>query len=260
MNKGRLLLLVLMTTLFSLLSTTSPTFAATTWRYTALGDSLGTGFGSWYGYVYRYRDYIAADTGNDVLLTNQSVNGWTSADLANALQTDADLRNAVASAQVVTWNIGGNDLLDARNRYIRGTCGGVDQEDCLRQAVVHFKRNWDQIVDSIQGLRAGQPTLYRTMDVYNPFVDEDKHALGADRSKTRFEILKPYLDEINRHIHERQTKGYDVAKVYDAFNGPNHDQDPGAKGLLFWDGVHPNDQGQRLIAEAFRKLGYASLH
>ncbi|WP_288048938.1 isochorismatase family protein [Nocardia sp.] len=44
-----------------------------------------------------------------------------------------------------------------------------------------------------------------------------------------------------------------------AFNGPNHDQDPGDKGYIFLDGLHPNDTGHRVIAEHFRSLGYDPL-
>ena len=35
-------------------------------------------------------------------------------------------RRATREAEIVTWNIGGNDLRAARNSYKKGTCGGVD--------------------------------------------------------------------------------------------------------------------------------------
>jgi lysophospholipase L1-like esterase len=44
--------------------------------------------------------------------------------------------------------------------------------------------------------------------------------------------------------------------VYDAFNGPNHDQDPRDKGYIGSDGMHTNETGQDIIADLLRELGY----
>ena len=46
--------------------------------------------------------------------------------------------------------------------------------------------------------------------------------------------------------------------VYLAFNGPNGDQDPVGKGYISIDAFHPNDAGHKVIADAFRKLGYVT--
>jgi len=48
-------------------------------------------------------------------------------------------------------------------------------------------------------------------------------------------------------------------EVHLAFNGPNGDQDPVAKGLITVDGVHPNDNGHKAIADALCALGYGPL-
>ncbi|HLN62785.1 MAG TPA: GDSL-type esterase/lipase family protein [Symbiobacteriaceae bacterium] len=226
-----------------------------TWTYTALGDSLGTGFGAFQGYVSRYRDYMAADTKATVNLTNKSVNGWTSTDLYNAIKTDSTMRSSVKSSQVVTWDIGGNDLRAARTAYKNGTCGGTDNQDCLRSTVATFKSNWDGIVTEIRALRGASVnnTIYRTIDIYNPYVNEDK----ADGS---FSVTKGYLEEINNYIAtQAATYGYKYGKVYDAFNGPNHDIDPADKGYIFIDSLHPNDTGHKVIADLLRALGYSPL-
>jgi lysophospholipase L1-like esterase len=51
-----------------------------------------------------------------------------------------------------------------------------------------------------------------------------------------------------------------MAQVHLAFNGPNGEEDPIAKGLITGDGIHPNDNGHKAIADALRALGYAPLH
>jgi hypothetical protein len=55
-------------------------------------------------------------------------------------------RSTVAEANVVTWDIGGNDLAGARTRYLEGSCGGSDNQQCLRDAVEQFRSNWDSII------------------------------------------------------------------------------------------------------------------
>ncbi len=227
---------------------------SSTWHYTAMGDSLAFGIlDSQGGYVRRYQDDISADTGKTVSVVDLGVNGAHSGDLLNSLQNDANFRSNVSSSQVVTWNIGGDDLLHALNLFQNGQCGGADNQNCLRSAVATFIPNWDAIVQQLLALRSKNNTIIRTMDVYNPFVFE------LMRQGT-YATVEPYLDQINQHIAaSAQANGIPMAQVHLAFNGPTGDQDPVAKGLIAIDGIHPNDNGHRAIADALRALGYAPL-
>lgn len=220
-------------------------------QYVALGDSLAAGAFAAQGYVWRYAAYLGADTGTSVSLTNLGRGGWKSADLLQALQNDPAMRQAVASAHVVTWNIGGNDLLRAYGQFQRGTCGGANNTDCFRAAVDQFKSNWDAIVREILSLRRPENTILRTMDVYNPFVAEEKRTGTFDR-------LRVYLDEVNGHIAaSASANGIPFARVYHAFNGPNGDVDANTRGYMSPDLIHPNDTGHAVIADLLRGLGYA---
>ena len=224
-----------------------------TWQYAALGDSLAVGILAQQGYVPRYQQHIQTDTGATVMLTNLGVNGWQSSDLLNALRNDTRFRAAVHSAQVVTWEIGGNDLLAVRREFISGTCGGADNQECLRQAVVQFKSNWDAIVAEILAQRDPRNTILRTMDIYNPFV-------AVDRLGERFTILNNYLNQVNAHITASAAlNNIPCAKVHEAFNGASGEEDPILKGFISIDGLHPNDRGHEAIAGALRQLGYAPL-
>ena len=231
-----------------------PVGGGTSWDYVALGDSLAFGVGAnTGGYVPRYRDHIVADTGHEVELTNLGVPGWNSTDLYNAVRNDQQFREALQDAEVVTWNIGGNDMLAARSRYMNGTCGGGDNQDCLRETVTQFRSNWDGIVAEIEALRSSSTTILRTMDVYNPFVAELRASGDLDE-------LKPYLDQINAHIAQSaQANQVPMAKVYEAFNGADGEQDAGGKGYISNDQLHPDDEGYAKIAELLRGLGYAPL-
>lgn len=225
------------------------------WQYTALGDSLAFGIlDSQGGYVRRYRDDIATDTGKTVSLTNLGVNGAHSGDLLNSLTNNPNFRNDISASQVVTWDIGGDDLLHAINLFQNGQCGGVDNLDCVRSAVSSFLVNWDAIVQQILALRSTSNTIIRTMDIYNPFVTRLM-------IQGTFNTVEPFLDQVNQHIAaSAKANGIPMAQVHLAFNGPNGEEDPIAKGLITVDGVHPNDNGHKVIADALRALGYAPLH
>lgn len=238
--------------------------AAPTWQYVALGDSLAAGFFAFAGYVPRYAFYATVDNRATVETANLGVPGWTSGQLLAALRADPAFRAAVANAEIVTWDIGGNDLLDARGVYKRGdgSCGGADNQDCLRAAVASFKGNWNGIVAEILALRSTRDAAIRTMDIYNPYVARDQAADSwqDDGGKSDFAVFKPYLDAVNAHIAATATaKHIPYARVYQAFNGPTGDVDAGDRGYLSFDRLHPNDRGHRVIADQFRALGYAPL-
>jgi lysophospholipase L1-like esterase len=246
--------LVLAVSLFCLLLTIPSAAKAQAWQYTALGDSLGAGLNdSQGGYAARFRNYVQADTGASVTLNNRAVSGWKSADLLNALRTDESLRTQIANSQIVTWNIGANDFQDALMRFQSGSCGGADNQDCVRAAVANLKTNWNAIVAQILSLRSPSNTILRTMDNYNPAVDLAR-AFGVH------EIIKPYLEDINRFIFLSAVNNrIGCARVYQAFNGINGESDAGRRGYLSSDGIHPNELGHDIIASEFRALGYQPL-
>jgi len=234
--------------------------AATT-VYTALGDSIGFGLFAPIGdgYVPTYERFIEADTGASVSAINLSIPGWTSSDLLRAIKGNLLFRVSVAASPIVTVNIGGNDLLVGRNSYKDRTCGGADNQDCLRAGIATFSANFNAILAEVRSLRGSRNTIIRTMDVYNPFVNEDRaQDTWPNDQGNDFQVLKPYIAAVNNQIAATATaRNIPYAKVYLAFNGPNGDIDPGDRGLIAFDGLHPNESGHRLIAELLRGLGYS---
>src|SRR5688572_15657297 len=105
-----------------------------TYSYLALGDSVPFGafapFGR--GYVPLYARAVASDTGRWVNTVNLSVPGWTSQDLRFAVTSRPLFRLTAFSSNLITFSIGGNELAAARQLYKDGTCGGADNEDCMR--------------------------------------------------------------------------------------------------------------------------------
>jgi lysophospholipase L1-like esterase len=223
--------------------TTTTTDTPVSWNYVALGDSLAAGTGASYkGYVDRYADYLEADTGARVNVINLGQGGQTSRELLYALRDDPSSRQAVGEADVVTVNIGVNDLGRAALAYENGTCGGADNQDCLRVAAETVKGNWNAIIAELLSLRSTSGTLIRTAGLgYTPY------SRPSDGELDDFlQIFKPYLDEVNRHIAATASDN-DIPYVEVHLD----------QGYISPDGVHPNDEGYEVIAEQLRELGYS---
>jgi lysophospholipase L1-like esterase len=229
--------------------------------YTGLGDSIGFGLFAPIGdgYVPAYGRLVEANTGANVTTVNLCVPGWTSSDLLGAISGNILFRISVAASPIVTVNIGGNDLLGARGSYGDRTCGGADNQDCLRAMVATFKANYNAILLEVLSLRSTSNTVIRTMDIYNPYVNEDsaRDSWPNDQGND-FQVGKIYLDQINNFIASTAAS-YNIpsAQVYRAFNGPNGTLDAGDRGFIAFDGLHPNGRGHALIADRLNVLGYS---
>jgi lysophospholipase L1-like esterase len=220
--------------------------------YVALGDSLTVGTGASYkGYVDRYADYLRTDTRTQVCVINLGQDGQTSSELLHALRNDAYSRQTVSAASIITFNTGLNDLGHAGLAYENGTCGGADNQDCLRAAVETFKENWDAIIAELLSLRSSSNTIIRTIGMgHTPkiFVDDAITTWPSEGKIEDFRVLKPYVEEVNNHI-ATTTADNDVPYVEVYLE----------KGHVNSDGVHPNDEGYQVIAEQLRELGYKPL-
>ena len=205
------------------------------WDYVALGDSLAAGVGARRGYVSRYAEHLRSETGARLRVINLGLSGQTSTQLLRSIRNDPETRKALGGAEIVTLNIGLNDLGQARSSYESGTCGGPKNEACLREVVDRVGRNWDAIINEISSLRSTENTIIRTVGLgYTPLSEE---------------VFGPYQGRAIRHI----------ASAADNGDIPYVEVRLGDKGMSE-DGLHPNDRGYRVIADRLRSLDYEPLH
>jgi lysophospholipase L1-like esterase len=209
-------------------------------RYTALGDSIAVGVGATnsYGYVYRFRDYLATQYAR-VELSNRAISGMNSTELYLQLRADPITRRDVRRADVITISIGGNNLLPcAQNNYeiLLPACGDV--------GVALFQQDWPRIVAEIRSLNPDAELFVITL--YNPFRGDEQNYALADS----------YIDRINAVIQDPANVAagnYEIVDVYTDFQGQFGDgtwkvcvythfceerRDP-----------HPTDAGHARIAE-----------
>jgi lysophospholipase L1-like esterase len=122
--------------------------------------------------------------------------------------------------------------------------------DCPRETFDAFRTDLESIYEEILALRGDSPVLIRAFDAYNPLYSVYREQGVYDECVQCFEY---HNDAIQRAA---EAYGVPVARVYDAFNGINHDEDPREKGYIGEDGVHTTPSGREVIAGLLRDLGY----
>lgn len=210
-------------------------------KYVALGDSIATGTGAKYGYTKRYSDYLEDKYSKPIEYVNLGKNGWTSKQLLDALKNRASFRNHFKNADVVTINIGGNDILYCLARAKMRLGGGEDNEQCYRDTLKSFKKNLEEIFNEIRSLTPLK-TKILTVTNYSAFKNWDNDIL----------IMRKYSLEANEFIRKLSSEmGIALGDVANKFNGENLSHP--ANGLLFVDKIHPNEKGHKAIAEVLRR-------
>lgn len=105
---------------------------------------------------------------------------------------------------------------------------------------------WNKIIE----IRAGQPTILRATDIYNPLVaywqksgvfEDCTHCWVNMSAATRQAAENPGIPFLSR---------------FDAFNGLAHTEDPREKGYIRDDGEHPTDLANEVTAQLLSGMGY----
>jgi hypothetical protein len=167
-------------------TSTTGSSASSELSYLALGDSWPEGAHCGYCRTFAglYADGLASQTGRRVVFEDITGAaqpyfelGGGSASLLKALRSDPSTRRAVAKADVIMIATGPNEGA-AYEAAKAGTCGGDDDMACFRTQRRMWERNFDAILDEIEGLRAGKPTAIRLVSAANPFVSDPSMAKG----------------------------------------------------------------------------------
>jgi lysophospholipase L1-like esterase len=229
--------------------------ANTALHLVSLGDSDATGIGDeeGKGWVRRYADLVAEQTGTDVEVVAHAEEGLTSDALLADLGQDTTLQHDVRSADLVVIGAGGADLNAGDDAWDAGTCSGTA---CYQPLLAAYATNIEAVVAKVAELRGGRPTVLRAMstpnaltgaeDVIPPFLAASATEVGAFQAVS---LRDSTCAAVRKH-------GGECADVVTAFNGPDGTQDAYATGLLNHDDCcYPNAQGQQKIAELLLETG-----
>jgi lysophospholipase L1-like esterase len=219
------------------------------------------------GFVDRYAKAITQATGHPVDVHNLSQhNGLHTDDLLQELKNDSQRRDALANADIIIVSISYND------NPITGDddpCHAFKDNNwvwakltpaCTSAAAVAFQPKLASVYSQIVALRAGKPTIFRTINMYND-------SIGGTDGQTG-QVTPPEATNPTRALYDAWSgmickaaiaNGFRCADTYHAFNGPD--------GLKVAVGVltastsngHPSDKGNEVIAKVLADLGYAPL-
>ncbi len=136
-------------------------------NYTALGDSLAEGMTPERGFDESYVDFIAdriEEEGYQVNLNNYGVSGYTTFSILEQLNLDS-VKAGVASADVITIDIGANDIIQTMTFNENGTV--VFNPSEVQEAAELACYNVGLIIRAIKYLNS-DVNVY-LMGYYNPF-------------------------------------------------------------------------------------------
>lgn len=208
------------------------------------------------GFIYQYRERLQAEFGVDVDLRNRTVANDSSAALLERMRTNERFRQDLAEADVVTmlvpfdgWAVPWQTVAGVGG-YDPADCGGDDGQQCLRDILTEYEANTEAIFAELMSLVDPSETLVRGMDAYLVHVGD-----FADGGK--LDEVAPYWVEAQQFVRDvAASHGIPVARLLDAFNGPDGTDDPMASGLVSSDAIHPTAEGATLITKLVSDLGY----
>ena len=253
--------------------------------YVALGDSITTGYGleeNETGFAKQVAD------SNGYTLTNLAQDGATSSMLLTSL-SDSKVSSAIASADLITITIGGNDLMDALYAYLAeeynkqnsdtsitaedvkaslaGTLSEIPQVEMLRfaaskipdfpnstaanTALYTFATNFSSIISAIKAANSTAQLI--VVNQYNPYghLTTGTGVLSLDLS-----AIDTAVRALNTVISSSaESADYTVADVYTKFEQAESNPCNASVSLPSINlDFHPNATGHGLIADTIIAL------
>jgi len=231
----------------------------TEWDVVVIGDS------SLWGVAEPYGRLVEQDRGVKVTVHDNWIGGLKAGTILKALRGDSEgsltrkkWPQLIEDAEVVV--VWGNPEDSVSSELIENLylclnapilTASRQPEGCTAGAFEPFKAELGAIYDEIAKLHQGRPLIVRGSDLYNPLISLWREQ-GIDEA---CRVCWEGMSTAARQAAEEH--GVTFVSVYDAFNGPNHDEDPRTKGFIREDGEHTTEAGAQLYAETLRASGYA---
>lgn len=230
----------------------SPSVAskAVRWDYVTLGDSF-TGWATW---PEMYSLIIEEDMGVEVVLHDEAVTRQSAAGALERLRSDQRVRDLVSQAEVITIGIVIGELPGPMTSYARdGDCGGEDNQDCIRAAIAGIEADWVAVLDELVALRSPNDAIITTL-TKGAFPAETLCEWGTDC----WEVLAGYLVDLFEFAGESaQLRGIRIADTMAALHAPGVFEAPVNRDYVKSDLLHLSEEGDFVVADVLRSLGYS---
>lgn len=268
-------------------ATTSAEESEETVRYVALGDSISWGSNT---YVSTVSNYLEQSYG-ECITNNLAMDAWQSGDLLDALTNAANsrysaFRTAISKADIITLDIGSNDILQTTMGIVSAGLGcspdqlkevttvwsekletatGLAKLQLGYQALslaypINYElNNGDTLPNAISAFETNFINILKVIkqlapearvyigNLYNPYVDAAPVYIGDFKAVDMEEAAKTNVLKMNTIIRNN-AGGYTIVDLYNTINNPKY-----IKGdVVNYDyDPHPNAAGHKAIASRF---------
>jgi hypothetical protein len=222
------------------------------WHLVVIGDSSLGGLGK------AFASQIEQDTEVQVILKDFALPSLSAGQVLQALQTGhsprfllESLAAALRDAEVVVMFVNPVDSVDPEKPLdLDGCFVSSPPGPCNPEAFEKWTSDLKAIWAEILMLRSGQPTILRATDLYNPLISPwNEHGV--------YEACTECWENMSNAARlAAEAYGIPFLSRLDAFNGPNHDEDPRQKGYIVSDGEHPSHLAAQFTAELLSQMGY----
>jgi len=244
----RLEKVILMLAITFLLSSCTPNER---WDYVVIGDNLQL----LSTVVGQYAGHIEEDQGVDIVIFDASEKSTPASWMLRNMKYHDEFRIAIANAEVITinWPLASVDLLESN--FINGECGGIDNQDCLREGYAKAKEDWTGMLGAIASLRDGSPTIVRVL-VVGDWVNETNY-YSKQLAIEQIDIFNSYLTDMqNFIIADADERGIPILLV---FPHPYFNAETPPADYFQSEGIRISEFGSKIIADGLRELGYESI-
>lgn len=222
------------------------------WNLVIIGDSSTWELGK------AYKAQIESDVGVEVVLEDFALPTLSAGEVLEVLQTGKSSRfrleqlpDALKEAEVVVMFVNPVNSIDPEKPLnLDGCFMNRAPETCEPESFEKWITDLKAIWGEIFKLRKGQPIILRATDLYNPLV-------VPWEENGVFEVCTECWENMSDAARQAAAAyGIPFLSRLDSFNGPDHMEDPRAKGYIVSDGEHPSELAAQYTAELLSKMGY----
>jgi lysophospholipase L1-like esterase len=206
-------------------------------HYVALGDSLANGVGAEKaGYPQQLRTLMMEKQPTHFKL--YAISGQTSSQLLKRWPT---YTKDIAQANIITWNIGGNDLRLTWKIYGATKLPNALKRKKMEVAVTKLANHWNILARKLRETAPANTTII-ALNLYNPY---QKH----------FPITDQYIKKANQ-VLEMICQNHNIVLIdaYTLFNIGDKKQK--LEDFLAPDNLHLNAEGYHLVASQIYDIIY----
>jgi lysophospholipase L1-like esterase len=228
----------------------------------ALGDSIaldGPECDGCTSFVDLSAKRLSEQMGRKITAANHAIPDGEASDVLSQVRDDEITRSDISGASVVVVELGINDSpwnrkddpCHAAPKYPKIQWSKITSA-CIDRVGSQYRKRLTGILDEIDSLRSGKPTVLRLVNVYNAVLGDK-----VDPSWNSAAARKPSISANGQfaQIQCKAVQEHDGACIdaYHAFNGKDGAEP--ADAYLAADHTHPNAKGHTTIADLLVKAG-----